>query len=226
MARFARNWFILALVPVLSACNLVVSEKPWFGEADAVGVPAFRDGLWLTVAEPNCQVDETLPAERWLDCAGASYLRGGEWLTMEWEQDGKGKRARRKFAGWSAASGLIANGSPLIVQTMFEPQPEDEATGAPSSDPEPDRPYLYLALQPTQRDETGQVTAFELWSVRCGPEPEGAESGPVTNRPFPGLTIVEYNCEAESVEAVRRAAMLSEPLGEHIRSHWVREGWR
>jgi hypothetical protein len=225
MAGFSRNLFVFALLPALCACNLVVSEEPWFDEADAVGVPAFRDGLWLTVAEPNCQVDETLPAERWPDCAGAAYLRGSEWLTMEWEQVGKSKRARRRFVGWSAASGLVANGSPLIVQTMFEPQPEDEATSAISSDPEPDRPYVYLALQPTRRDETGRVTAFELWPVRCGPEPEGAKPGPVTDRPFPGLTIVEYNCKAESVEAVRQAAMLSEPIGEHMRSRWVREGW-
>lgn len=226
MAELLRKVFVLALLPALSACNLVVSEDPWFGEADALGVPTFRDGLWLTVSEPNCRVDEALPAERWPDCAAASYLRGGEWLTMQWEQVGEGKRARRKFVGWTPTSGLIANGSPLIVQTMFEPDTEDERVGADSPNPEPDRPYWYLALQPTTQDEAGRVTAFELWSVQCGPEPAGAEPGPVTDRPFPGLTIDEHNCEAESVEALRRAATLSEPLGEHMRSHWVREGWR
>lgn len=104
--------------------------------------------------------------------------------------------------------------------------------------------YLYYAARPTARDEAGRVTAIEVWGIRCGPLPEPVEppKSPrgrraddaelaedpayVTDQPFPGLTVVDNNCTAESVEALRRAAVLSERLDTRGSAHWVRDGWR
>ena len=48
----------------------------------------------------------------------------------------------------------------------------------------------------------------------------------VTDKPFPGLTVIDDVCTAESVEALRQAAVLSEAIGTKEKSRWVREGWR
>jgi hypothetical protein len=101
--------------------------------------------------------------------------------------------------------------------------------------------YTYAAVRP-QYDDDQRVIAFELWAVQCGPLPEPARSArsrrgrggadkvedaqeSVTDRPFPGLTVVDSDCVAESADALRRAAVLSESLGKSG-SHWVRDGWR
>jgi hypothetical protein len=122
------------------------------------------------------------------------------------------------------------------------PASEDDAGGG-TGEQQGRSFYLYYAIRPTARDEAGRVTAIEAWGVACGPLPkpllpakgsrrnraseELAEDTPsVTRQPFPGLTVVDDNCVAESVEALRRAAVLSETLDEHGKSHWVRDGWR
>ena len=226
MFKLRRDICLLALLPLLTACNVVVSEEPWFAKADTVGAPALRDGLWVNVSD-DCKVDETKPTEQWPDCAGATYVRGNEWLSMQWEEVGRGRRARRSFAGWEAMPTLIAAGTPLILQVGGESAssaPRGDATDTNDADFE--WHYWYQAFRPTQFDDAGRVTAFEMWPVKCGPEPTGPEPGSVTERPFPGLTIIEDNCLAKDVDALRRAAALSEDLGVWRTSRWVRDGWR
>ncbi len=218
----------------LAGCNRVVSMDPWFTAADAGGVPKFRDGLWASY-EADCRVDVEKPAEQWPDCAGASFQRGGESLQMTWEDpDGDGPLGR-SFAGWKSIGDaeVIANGDPLIGQLeLGSDAPEGSAED--SADDEPQWRYMYFAGRPTL-DERGEIVAMETWPVSCGPLPEpkrGKRSddeepvADVTDRPFPGLTVVEDNCTAESVEALRRAATLSEPLEPHGTTRWVRDGWR
>lgn len=242
MAKIGRLSVTGACLLGLAGCNSVVSLDPWFTAADAEGVPKFRDGLWLTVSDPECRVDSARPAERWPDCARAMFVRGDERLTMEWgEYDGDDRR-RRTFAGWEADPTLIVNGEPLIAQYRMEGDPSpDGAAGAGGQ--ESQSWYLYYAIRPIDLDATGEVLAFETWGIQCGPlpepepaarsrrrasvDPEVAEDAAyVTERPFPGLTVVDDNCTAENVEALRRAAVLSEPLEAHRTARWIRDGWR
>jgi hypothetical protein len=228
----------LALSTGLAGCNLVVSEEPWFTAADAAPVPVLRDGLWLQ-ADPGCRVDEAEPAERWPECAQAIFVRGKERWTMRWDQE-PGRR-RRSFAGWESDNVelsdalLIENGDHLIVQ---DPPPAQVTQAAEVGEREV---YTYAALRPVRHDDRGEVTAIKLWLVQCGPLPEqkheragrsrrddDAEQAAsyVTDRPFPGLTVVDNDCLATSDEALRNAAVLSEALGQPFEMRWLREGWR
>jgi hypothetical protein len=236
----------------LAGCNRVVSMEPWFTAADAEGVPKFREGLWLSVADADCEVDVEERAERWPDCASALVRRENEWLAMAWDDpDGDGPR-RRTFAGWQGDRSLLVGGDPLILQVEWppaSPPPASEQEVEPAEadielaeTEEPDWRYFYLAMRPARFDEQGKVIAAESWSIECGPIPEPEarkeprrrarsdelpeEAVPnVTGQPFPGLTIVGNNCTAESADAVRRAAVLSEPFKPHGTTRWVRDGW-
>jgi len=232
----------------LSGCNIVVSKDPWFTAADAAPMPTLRDGLWLSAA-PDCRVDEAQPAERWPDCADASFVRGEERWSMRWDDTDERGRHRRTFAGWEAVDpyrdGLfVANGDHLILQVQTgedSDAPLSDGVGEGAEESE-HRGYIYGAIRPVLRDGEGKVTALETWLIQCGPLPEPKpaarrkgrsrrdepEEAPpsVTDRPFPGLTVVDDVCVAESIEALRRAAVLSEALGKKDKSRWVREGWR
>ena len=89
---------------------------------------------------------------------------------------------------------------------------------------------MYGALRLLRHDEDGKVIAIESWWVQCGPlpqeDPPTLTGGNVTDRPFAGLTVVDDNCLAESADALRNAAILSEALKPPNRMRWVREGWR
>ena len=156
---------------------------------------------------------------------------------MDWDDiDGRG-RHRRTFAGWELADLffgglLVANGDHLIVQAhardaLGERAPSQADTAADQQEPQG---YLYGALRLIEHDGDGKVIAMESWPVQCGPLPEEDPStlmgGNVTDRPFAGLTVVDDNCLAESADAVRSAATLSEVLRPLNRMRWVREGWR
>jgi hypothetical protein len=219
----------------LGGCNSVVSMEPWFTAADAQGAPKFREGLWLRIDNADCRFNVASPVERWPDCAQASLVRGDERLAIEWE-DPKGPR-RRQFVGWRSDPTLVANGDPLIAQVDWQGETQDSAPGPSdvvvdeaASEELPWR-FLYYAMRPTGFDEQGRVLEFESWGIRCGPPPEPTEDpdeaeGNVTEQPFPGLTVRGDNCTAESVDALRRAVTLSEPLEPHGTARWVRDGWR
>jgi len=236
-----------AILLGLSGCNMVVSAEPWFTAADAAPAPVLRDGLWLST-EPDCRFDDAKPAEQWPDCADSFFVRGEERWSMHWDDtDARGKRSRT-FTGWKPvdpfSGGLfVANGDHLIVQfqTKEEPvasPPDTVDEGAAEAD---SRAYLYGASRPNQLDVEGKITAFEIWFIQCGPLPEPKPSPrrkgrsrrdeaeeateSVTDRPFPGLIVVDNDCTAESAAALRRAAVLSEAIGNKDSSRWVRAGW-
>jgi hypothetical protein len=239
-----------AILLGLSGCNLVVSADPWFTAADATPTPMLRNGLWMSAA-PDCRFDQAKPAERWPSCAGAAFVRGEERWSMRWDDtDARGGR-RRTFAGWESGDYpfndglLVANGDHLIFQFQSDGEPDaspSDTVGEGAGEAE-SRAYMYGAIRPVRFDDEGQVEAFETWAVQCGPisEPERSpaerrrmrddpdfaeEPNYVTDHPFPGLTVVDNDCTAESVEALRRAAVLSEALGDKEAFRWVREGWR
>jgi hypothetical protein len=250
MNRVLRVAALAAFLLGLSGCNVVFSEDPWFTAADATPTPVLRDGLWL-YAEPDCRFDEARPAERWPNCAGASFVRGKERWSMRWDDTDARGRSRRTFAGWESDDDpisdglLVANGDHLILQ--FQSEGESDASpsdkvGEGAGEAE-SQSYKYGVLRPVRFDDEGRVEAFETWAVQCGPisEPERSsaerrrlrdnpdfaeEPNYVTDAPFPGLKIVEDNCIAESAEAVRNAAVRSEALQSPTQMRWIREGWR
>ena len=234
------NRALCVLVPTafllgLSGCNNVVSNEPWFTAADAQGAPELRDGLWVKIGDDHCRVKLEKPAERWPECANSFYVRGGEWLTMNWDDtDGR----KRLFEGWTSLSPILAAGNPVILQLDEGSEPQASPSDPDEiviGDEEPYWRYSYGAVRPTELDGQGRVVAFELWVVQCGPSPQrelkaGVEypllslmEGYVTDRPFPGLTVVGERCTAESVDALRRAAGANRDLGQVAR--WVRDGW-
>lgn len=200
-----------ALLLALSACNNVVSNEPWFTAANTKGAPELRDGLWVMLDDEDCRVKLKKPAERWPDCADAIYVRGREWLGMNWDDSNRHKRV---FESWESLPLLLAAGDPVILQL-------DEGSEPPASDPdelaisngddEPHWRYSYAGMQPTEFDSQGRVVAFEFWDVQCGPWhyelKEGEHTidelseGYVTEQPFPGLTVVGQRCTAESADA-------------------------
>jgi hypothetical protein len=131
----------------LSGCNLVVSEEPWFTEADAVPMPVLRDGLWRS-DDAGCRVDESKPAERWPDCAEPLFVRGAEAWSMKWSETDERGRHRRTFAGWDSeelyedAGLFVANGNNLIAQippasSLPNPAKVRRATRWPEGTPMP-----------------------------------------------------------------------------------------
>jgi hypothetical protein len=227
----------------LGGCNQVVSSEPWFTQADAEGAPQLRDGLWRAATEADCRFKETEPVERWPDCADAFVVRDEEWLELVWDTQGKGRRTRRTFSNWAPLPFLLAGGEPPIIQFQIDDR-SATASGETGNPPDKtDEAYEYVAMRPAKFDVDHRAVEFAFWSVACGPLPApGAAPGKwgssgdgiddaepnVTDKPFPGLTVSGNNCIAESQQAVRRAAQLSEMLNgkSPAVAHWVRDGYR
>lgn len=228
---------------LLGACaNMVRSEAPWFGPADAEGAPALRDGVWAAV-HPDCRFNAERPLEQWPACAGGRVVRGGEALDLSFidGEDGRGRRWRSSYA-WSSETFVLAAGAPRIHQRACgAPRGEQAEDGATESarDPAVSRlVYCYAGLRADGLDAEGRIVAFTTWPIWCGPFPQRAEGegGPnVTDAPFPGLSVVGEHCVADDVHALRAAATASEtpnppgepadPLGS-ARFRWIRDGWR
>lgn len=232
-------WRLAAAVVVLlglSGCNNVVSNEPWFTDADTLGAPELRDGLWVTISEDDCRVKLERPAERWPDCGDSFYVRGHDVLHMEWNEIDANGRDRRVFDKWESVPLFVAAGDPVILQ--FDGGSEPRAPDPDEifiDDDEPHWRYSYAAMRPVELDNQGNVVAFEYWIVQCGPLQREVEAGVeytiddltegyVTEQSFPGLTVVGEKCTAESADALRRAAASSE-TDQPRQVRWVRDGW-
>jgi len=232
----------LVLLAALAGCsNRVISDEPWFHEEPTGTRPRLRDGVWISV-EPHCKVDETQPAERWPACATWHYQRGDQSLSVQWDEEGAGRLRRRTYNDWSVVEGLLVSGDPLIGQETDcsrarEDAPIDDAA-APVADaaplreppvaaPPPNPNFCYDGVRATAFDDAGRIIAIEGWPVFCGPWPR--EGGNVTDKPWPGLVLVDDNCTAASEAAVRDAAKRSRAVALATqligRSHWVRDSY-
>lgn len=206
----ARLLLTAAASLLLAGCNLVVSKEPWIEQrADA---PVIKPGVWAALDEPDCKVDQSLPIEQWPKCAGVAVITA----------DGSFYGLKGDGSGWEALAPVLAAGDPVIGQV---PMPLDSPVGSGEGPL-----YLYFALHPTAFDEDGRITAFDTWLVQCGPvdktsKVQGSfEDALVTKHPFAGLRMTKANCEAESFDALRRAAMLSGELAEGKGSpRWARD---
>jgi hypothetical protein len=216
---------MLVSLLVLSGCNLVTSEQPWFGTDASRDAPRLRNGLWVFLAEPaKCRVDFNQAAYDWDDCADPIVVRDNEWLELQWEQSVEGSGRRREFVGSKSIPALLAGGEPAVLQLFQAGNGEARSR------------YYYTGVRPTATDQAGGVTALSLWLVQCGPLNEqamvdgGLESDTVSTKPFPGLIVSGDGCIAESVGALRNAARKSEELpqrrgGASSQMRWVRQSW-
>jgi hypothetical protein len=235
---------MVLLVSLMGCSNRVISNEPWFHEEPSQTRPRIRDGVWITT-EPHCKVDESEPAERWPACAHWSYQRGGQSLSVPWNEDGRGRHRRRAYGAWNATESLVVSGEPMISQDTECPLTPKEAPvdnmpmaasgAAPSPPPaeptpvESRRPaaFCYGGARATAVDIEGRITAFEAWPVFCGPWPR--KDGKVTDHPWAGIVLVDDNCNATSEAALREAARRSRDVAVAVeiigRSQWVRDGW-
>lgn len=209
---------VLAAASLLDACsNEVRADRPLFTSRDSTGLLRFKTGLWVAVGE-DCQVDVARRATEWPDCAAAMVF-GARELEAVYD-DGK-LVSRAKALPYDM---VVAAGDPLVLQYI-------------SSEADPGEAYRYMAVGPTKRDSKGEVTAFSIWPVVCGPLPEkgpepvadGTPTLSVTDRPWPGLELRDSNCYARDTATVRFAAKASGALSSpelDREARWVRAGRR
>ena len=188
---------------VCSACNIVVSDEPMFGdEADA---PELRPGIWAGDSEKPCDFDTSLPLREWPECANAIAIEPSGGFASIDEESGELERSEMSYQ----------IGDPSLMELMVEENPF--ANGDEDAGPL----YLYSAYRPVTRDAAGMVIEFRGWFVYCGPTVEGQGA---TESPFEGLTMYNGACFAKDVAALRNAAAESEKLDVKIgRARWVRD---
>ncbi len=208
----------------LGGCNLVVSEQPWFA-AGAAQQPGLKDGLWVNLKDAKCRFDPAEAIQDWPDCAQPMLVQGGYYRGPGPGQGDPGQLA--DVDKWERMAHLLAAGEPAIDQ--IDLSSADEADAA-----RPTKGYLYLATRITARDEQGRAVAVVRWPVACGPLPKRQSRGKsrpgdhVSAKPFPGLVVKDSICTASDIDALRRAAALSEQVAvpngtPPIISRWVRD---
>ena len=217
----------LALVS-LSACNMVVSEQPWF---DAASGPQLKDGLWANLDTPDCVVDPAKMLAQWPECAQPMMIRGNAYSGPPVGTDPAAAAARFDTSKWQPVAHVLADGTPQIDQIFVEPPAGSD--GAPAA---ADRKamYLYIAVKPIVRDSAGLITETKRWPVLCGPMPKNPKDKNgkpnfTTDQPFAGLTVVEAVCIAKDPAALRSAAAQSEGVAQAagfaiITSRWISDG--
>jgi hypothetical protein len=187
---------------LLTACNSVVSSKPWFNQA--TDAPQLREGVWRFASDKPCNVDETRPLPTWPDCAFGLVVRGSQ--LQGYQRDDKGHV--QPFA----MPYVLAPGDPVIVQL------NDTTASSPTFD--------YAWLTPVRRDDKGRVVEVHGSSVGCGPSNASPSGQPAL---YPGITAQSGGCVADSVDALRAAAKSSVtdgPPQDVFNAHWLRAGDR
>ena len=187
----ARLW-LLPILPLLGACNMVISEAPMFAESDRSTL-APKGGIWLAEMD-DCKFDASKPESEWPGCALWLVVRNsGREVLMS---DGKGQSQRIDF--------LIAVGTPAVVQGKWI----DEAK-------EPEVAYYgYYGIEWRQLG-VDPFAAASIWAVRCGVQ--GQSSSEIA--PYPGISA---ECRPSSKDAIRAAAIASRNAGEVMSWRWLR----
>lgn len=212
---------------LLSGCNMVMSEKPWFAAADAAN-PSLKDGLWVNLKGADCKFDPAQAMQDWPECAQPMLVTGGQYSGPgPGSDDNPGQLA--DVAKWDKVDHLLVGGDPLIDQI-------DLKSGSPDGDHADGKAFLYLAARATRRDDQGRIVEMQRWPIACGPLPAALPKRKgmpkpedfVTKKPFPGLTVKDAACTANDLSALRRAAALSEGVAvpnktPPVVSRWVRD---
>jgi hypothetical protein len=235
-AKLVRLALVGAALGLLSACNVVMTEKPLFTEADAAGAPALRPGVWLFFEEPGCKVDTSQPFVEWPDCAGGGLVGPA---------DIKGHKQDAPPDQLETAPYVLATGDPRVIQLQVDvdlsAHADVSASGegatanaSTSSASSHSQPYGYGGVRPTKLDDQGRIVAFTLWPVQCGPPPpkdaNGDDTAPATLKPLPGLTMKDGDpvCSTTSAAALRAAAKASEAWAPQPPrdARWLRDAQR
>lgn len=219
----AKALLALGAAMSLSACNMVVSEKPWF---DAPSGAQLRDGLWANLQTANCKVEDTAPIADWPECATPMLVTGTSYSGPPNGPNGRTAPPDK----WQALPHVLVGGDPQIDQLLLEPNGEVSDPNAFGGKPI----YLYLALRPAARDGEGRIIAAERWPVLCGPAPKAprqVNGKPVftSEKPFKGIKAEGDACVATDVDSLRGAAAASEKVSleagfTKVYSRWVRDG--
>ncbi|MFM5949816.1 MAG: hypothetical protein ACKOPM_11410 [Novosphingobium sp.] len=227
----ATGKFLVALGAAfsLSACNMVVSEKPWF---DTPSGPQLKDGLWANLNRADCPLDPAAPIAEWPKCAEPMLIKGNVYSGPPTESDSPADAARLDPAKWQPLQHVLVDGVPQIDQILLSIQSRGGAEGADNTPPK--TLYLYIALNPLAQDAEGRITETRRWPILCGPmpaKPKKRNGVPnfTTDRPFKGIRIDGEACVAGDVAALRGAAVQSEvAAGEggftFVTSRWIRDG--
>jgi len=191
----------------LTACNMVVTDKPMFSAADGAGAPPLRAGVWR-IDDPACAFDDHLAQSQWPECAHASPPLG-------------------ETAPW-----LLVAGAPPLLQ-MPLPLPSGTSVSLYYFY----MAYRPLKLDAKGRVvematwfvQCGAPPPPEPGPVKLEPDAKDLSAlgkAALTKAPFPGLTLRTdmADCTADSPAALRNAAKASEALEHPLRvSRWVRE---
>lgn len=202
----------------LAGCNMVVSKEPWFTKADASGAPRLKEGVWRDV---SCSRENITHCE-------LIEVTGGGLRRPEPARPSKGDAQIRAQMPEMKASYLVVPGVPEIIQVEFRVRGKDPSEGHEIEE----TTIGYLGFAPTERDADGQVVAAEVWPIVCGPQPrEGDanygltdEQGSVTNRPLPGLVMIDgdVSCSAKNRDALLQAARETRTMdGAPMKVHWI-----
>ncbi len=221
--------FALLAMTALSACNMVVSDTPWF---DAASGPQLKDGLWANFDSAACKLDQGTPLTKWPECAQPMMIRGNTYSGPPAGDDPAGAAIRNDPAQWQSIGHVLVAGDPQIDQIFIDLTAASSADGIDRSKAKSF--YLYLVVKPVATDSGGQITETLRWPVMCGPLPKntkGKDDKPnfVTDRPFAGLVVTEGACTAQDPAALRNAAVQSEGIAQAagfaiISSRWISDG--
>ncbi|MFI4976912.1 MAG: hypothetical protein ACHP84_20450 [Caulobacterales bacterium] len=199
---------LLLAAVLLTGCNQVISQKPMFTAADQAAL-TLRPGLWR-MDNPDCRVDERMPATLWPTCAVSLGVRGSEIVTIA----GGKADPDLNHTPW-----ILAAGDPMILQLGRREPPH--SSGKPS---EP-ASYAYFGVTVAATDRQGRIIALRGWPVACGPRTTAA--APDAPPLYPGLHAIDHDCTTDDVAALRNAASATLAQGPEIQpAHWVRDGYR
>lgn len=223
---FRKTCAALSALLSLSACNMVVSEKPWF---DAASGPQLKDGLWVNLQSNDCKFDPAGPIAEWPKCADPMLVKGNVYSGPPSANDDPDGTKRLERSTWTEIQHVLVDGTPQIDQILLPLPQQDGAQPAGM----PKQLYLYLAVGPQAKDSEGRIIETQRWPILCGPMPakpkKMADGMPrlMTDRPYKGIRIERDMCFAEDVPALHNAAAQSEvAAGEagftKVTSRWIR----
>ena len=171
---------LACLLPLLGACNMVISETPMFGEKDAASLSP-RPGIWLA-EDPECPLDATLPEAKWPKCAMWLVVSGSGEAALV---DGKGQRQEARY--------IIAKGAPPIVQVLWRDEAKEDGKTF----------YVFLGLEPNILD--GEFLAATTWEVKCGTK----DPADTDIKPYPGIAAECRPSSQEAIRSAALASCLT-----------------
>jgi hypothetical protein len=163
------------------------------------------------------------------DCLHSTHKKASEAAASDAEAAASDAAMASAMASDTATTPAVDASAQSADQSAAE-----SATLAPEAGPVPSA-YCYTAIRPTQLGSDGKIIAYVAWPVLCGPWPKPKKDGSggnVTDAPFPGIHVIDEDCSADSVAALRGAAKASEAYAMrvgppiYIHAHRVRDGYR